>query len=128
MIAIKPEGLFRGCVGDILRIIENTGSRLFLMKIVVADNSTVAQHLIHKKDKPYYKLLVDTYINKPMLVSVWEGAHINNMLNKHKGKAAPAKGDAACLRFMLSISKYRNCIHCSESNDEAQHDIGVWFN
>jgi len=127
MISIKPDGIFRGLIGEILKFIEDNGYHLLLMKLVMANLEKIKAHLIKKEGKSYLEPLVSSYINKPMLVSVWEGIDMNHTLDVHKGRADPLKGDPASIRYIYSIKKFRNCVHVSESPQEALHDIKVWF-
>uniref|UniRef100_A0A673ZQ84 Nucleoside diphosphate kinase n=1 Tax=Salmo trutta TaxID=8032 RepID=A0A673ZQ84_SALTR len=130
-IAIKPDGVQRGLVGEIIKRFEQRGFRLVAMKMVQASEDLVKQHYIDLKDMPFYGGLC-SFIGSLLMplntiLQIWEGLNIVKNGRLMLGETNPADSKPGSIRGDLCITLGRNIIHGSDSLDSAKKEIGLWF-
>ena len=138
LIIVKPDGVERGLVGEILKRFENTGLKIIGMKMVWIDKKFAEQHYKAHKKKSFFKELVEFITEGPVIAFVVEGVHAVNNARRIVGdtspnKAAPGtiRGDFAHMSMEYASQKGlggKNIIHASGSTKEAGEEIKLWFN
>ncbi|OCT58421.1 hypothetical protein XELAEV_18002359mg [Xenopus laevis] len=126
-IAIKPDGVQRGLMGDIIKRFEQKGFRLVAMKFLQASQDLLRQHYIDLKDRPFYPGLVEYMNSGPVLAMVWEGLNVVKTGRVMLGETNPADSKPGTIRGDLCIQVGRNIIHGSDSVDSANKEIALWF-
>ncbi|KAH1183338.1 hypothetical protein KIL84_004830 [Mauremys mutica] len=126
-IAIKPDGVQRGLVGEIIKRFEQKGFRLVAMKFMHASENLLKQHYIDLKDRPFYPGLVKYMNSGPVVAMVWEGLNVVKTGRVMLGETNPADSKPGTIRGDFCIQVGRNIIHGSDSVESAQKEIQLWF-
>ncbi|XP_058673505.1 nucleoside diphosphate kinase [Ammospiza caudacuta] len=126
-IAIKPDGVQRGLVGEIIKRFEQKGFRLVAMKFVHASEDLLKQHYIDLKDRPFFPGLVKYMNSGPVVAMVWEGLNVVKTGRVMLGETNPADSKPGTIRGDFCIQVGRNIIHGSDSVESAQKEINLWF-
>lgn len=126
-IAIKPDGVQRGLVGDIIKRFEQKGFRLVAMKFLTASEELLKQHYIDLKDRPFYPGLVKYMNSGPVVAMVWEGLNVVKTGRMMLGETNPADSKPGTIRGDFCIQVGRNIIHGSDSVKSAEREISLWF-
>ncbi|KAG6936982.1 nucleoside diphosphate kinase, partial [Chelydra serpentina] len=126
-IAVKPDGVQRGLVGEIIKRFEQKGFRLVAMKFMHASENLLKQHYIDLKDRPFYPGLVKYMNSGPVVAMVWEGLNVVKTGRVMLGETNPADSKPGTIRGDFCIQVGRNIIHGSDSVESAQKEIKLWF-
>lgn len=126
-IAIKPDGVQRGLIGDIIKRFEAKGFTLVGLKIMKASRSLAEQHYDVHKERPFFNDLVSFIISSPVVAMVWEGEGVIASARKIIGATNPLNAEPGTLRGDFGISVGRNLIHGSDAPETAQKEIALWF-
>jgi len=126
-IAIKPDGVQRGLMGEIIKRFENKGFKLVGMKFTQASEELLKQHYIDLKDRPFYAGLVTYMHSGPVLAMVWEGLNVVKTGRVMLGETNPADSKPGTIRGDFCVQVGRNIIHGSDSVESAKTEIGLWF-
>ncbi|XP_042637056.1 nucleoside diphosphate kinase B [Orycteropus afer afer] len=126
-IAIKPDGVQRGLVGDIIKRFEQKGFRLVAMKLVQASEEHLKQHYIDLKDRPFFPGLVKYMNSGPIVAMVWEGLNVVKTGRVMLGETNPADSKPGTIRGDFCIQVGRNIVHGSDSVKSAEKEISLWF-
>ncbi|KAL0984079.1 hypothetical protein UPYG_G00136780 [Umbra pygmaea] len=126
-IAIKPDGVQRGLIGDIIKRFEQKGFKLVAMKFTQASESLLKEHYIDLKDRPFYPELVNYMASGPVVAMVWEGLNAVKTGRVMLGETNPADSKPGTIRGDYCIQVGRNIIHGSDSVKSANTEINLWF-
>lgn len=126
-IAIKPDGVQRGIVGEIIRRFESKGFTLVGLKLMQVSRELAEQHYDIHKDKPFFAGLVDFIVSGPVVAMVWEGDGVIAAARKLIGATNPLTAEPGTIRGDYGVSIGRNIIHGSDAPETAQREIGLWF-
>ncbi|KAF2349655.1 Nucleoside diphosphate kinase [Trinorchestia longiramus] len=126
-IAIKPDGVQRGIIGDIIKRFENKGFKLVAMKFMQASEDHLKQHYADLSDKPFFAGLVKYMASAPLLAMVWEGTNVVRTARNMMGETKPFDSKPGTIRGDFCIDVGRNVIHGSDSVESAQKEIALWF-
>ncbi|KAF0875183.1 NDKB kinase, partial [Crocuta crocuta] len=130
-IAVKPDGVQRGLVGEIIKRFEQKGFRLVAMKLMQASEEHLKQHYIDLKDRPFFPGLVKYMNSGPVFfvppVQVWEGLNVVKTGRMMLGETNPADSKPGTIRGDFCIQVGRNIIHGSDSVKSAEKEISLWF-
>ncbi|XP_055510258.1 nucleoside diphosphate kinase [Leucoraja erinacea] len=126
-IAVKPDGVQRGIVGDIIKRFEQKGFKLVAMKFLKAPKALLEKHYCELSDKPFYTKLVEYMNSGPVVAMVWEGLNVVKTGRVMLGETNPADSKPGTIRGDFCIQVGRNIIHGSDSVSSAQTEISLWF-
>jgi len=136
-VLIKPDGVYRGLIGEIIKRFEQRGLKIIGLKMVWIDREHAEKHYEEHKDKFFFEGLVDYITEGPVVAMVLEGANAVENVRKIVGSTEPKKslpgtirGDFAHLSYERadSVGKpMKNLIHASDSVESAQREIKLWF-
>ncbi len=127
-IAIKPDGVQRGLVGEILGRFERKGFKLVALKQLTPTRELAENHYGVHRERPFFSSLVDFITSGPVVAMVWEGDGVIANARKVIGATKPLEADPGTIRGDLAINIGRNVIHGSDSLDTAKFEIALWFN
>ncbi|MEZ2122845.1 MULTISPECIES: nucleoside-diphosphate kinase [unclassified Corynebacterium] len=128
LILIKPDGVERGLVGDIINRIERKGLKLVAMDLRVADRDTAEKHYAEHTDKPFFGELVDFITSAPLVAGVIEGPRAIEAWRQLAGGTDPvSKATPGTIRGDLALDVATNVVHGSDSPESAEREIGIWF-
>jgi nucleoside-diphosphate kinase len=135
-VAIKPDGIQRGLIGEVIMRFERVGLKLVAIKMLTVGQEHVEKHYaqIDEKIKAH---LVKYLTSGPVVAMVWEGAHSVKLVRKLVGKTEPLSSEVGTIRGDFVLDSYemsdadgravRNIIHASGNVDEAKFEIDHWF-
>ncbi|KAG9268073.1 nucleoside diphosphate kinase A-like [Astyanax mexicanus] len=126
-IAIKPDGVQRGLIGEIIKRFELKGFKLVGLKILHASEDLLKQHYSDLKDRPFFPGLVSYMSSGPVVAMVWEGCNVIKTGRVMLGETNPADSKPGTIRGDYCIQVGRNIIHGSDSLDSASTEISLWF-
>jgi len=126
-IMVKPDGVQRGLVADIMKRFEQRGFKLVAMKLMQGSKELLEQHYIDLKDKPFYPGLVEFMSSGPVVPMVWEGKNAALAGRKMMGETDPQKSLPGSIRGDFCLDLGRNIIHGSDSAESAAKEIKLWF-
>ena len=126
-IMIKPDGVQRGLVGEILKRFEAKGYKLVAMKLTQPGMEHMTQHYIDLKDKKFFPGLIAYMTSGPVVAMVWEGKNAVLEGRKMLGATMPSDSTPGSIRGDLCIEVGRNICHGSDSVESANAEIELWF-
>lgn len=126
-IMVKPDGVQRGLVGDIMKRFEQRGFKLVAMKFMQGSKEHLQQHYIDLKNKPFYNGLCDFMSSGPVVPMVWEGKNAAKAGRMMMGETNPQASLPGSIRGDFCIDLGRNIIHGSDSPESAEKEIALWF-
>ncbi|XP_037331165.1 nucleoside diphosphate kinase, mitochondrial isoform X5 [Pungitius pungitius] len=127
LIAIKPDGVQRRLVGQIMQRFEQRGFKLVGLKMLQVSEDLLSQHYCDLRTKPFYPSLLDYMSSGPVVVMVWEGHKVVQTSRTMVGHTNPAEAQAGTVRGDFSFHVSRNVVHASDSPEGAQREIQLWF-
>lgn len=128
LILIKPDGVARGVVGNILSRIEAKGLTFAVLDLRVADRETAEKHYAEHQDKPFFGELVDFITSAPLIAGVVEGERAIEAWRQLAGGTDPvSKATPGTIRGDFGLSVAENVVHGSDSPESAEREIGIWF-
>ncbi|KAG0464126.1 hypothetical protein HPP92_019748 [Vanilla planifolia] len=126
-IAIKPDGVQRGLISEIISRFERKGYKLVAIKLVVPTKEFAQQHYHDLKERPFFNGLCDFLSSGPVLAMVWEGEGVITYGRKLIGATDPQKSEPGTIRGDLAVIVGRNIIHGSDGPETAKDEISLWF-
>lgn len=126
-IAVKPDGVQRGLVGEIVRRFETKGFTLVGLKLLQVSKELAEQHYDVHKERPFFPGLVEFITSGPVVAMVWEGDGVIASARKLIGATNPLNSEPGTIRGDYGVSIGRNLIHGSDAPETAQREIGLWF-
>ncbi|KAL8932441.1 MAG: hypothetical protein Q9216_006836 [Gyalolechia sp. 2 TL-2023] len=126
-IAIKPDGVQRGLVGDIISKFEKRGYKLAAIKMVTPSKEHLEEHYKDLSDKPFFKGLVTYMLSGPIVAMVWEGRDAVKTGRTLLGATNPLQSAPGTIRGDYAIDVGRNVCHGSDSVETAKNEIALWF-
>ncbi|XP_031391152.1 nucleoside diphosphate kinase 1-like [Punica granatum] len=126
-IMIKPDGVQRGLVGEIIKTFEQKGFYLRGMKLVNVERPFAEKHYEDLSSKPFFEGLVEYIISGPVVAMVWEGKNVVATGRKVIGATNPSASDPGTIRGSFAVEIGRNVIHGSDSVESAKKEIALWF-
>ncbi|KAL0688230.1 hypothetical protein Bca4012_087907 [Brassica carinata] len=126
-IAIKPDGVQRGLISEIITRFERKGFKLVGLKIMVPSKGFAQQHYHGAKERPFFNGLCDFISSGPVVAMVWEGEGVIRYGRKLIGATDPKKSEPGTIRGDLAVVVARNIIHGSDGPETAKDEISLWF-
>ena len=127
-IAIKPDGVQRGFISEIIGRFERKGFKLVALKQLIPSKELAQKHYGVHKDRPFFNDLVDFISSGPVVAMVWEGEGVISNARKMIGATKPLEAESGTIRGDLAVNIGRNIIHGSDGPDTASFEINLWFN
>ncbi|XP_015781794.1 nucleoside diphosphate kinase A [Tetranychus urticae] len=126
-IMVKPDGVQRGLVGEIIKRFEAKGFKLVGIKMKQASEELLKKHYEELAGKPFFGGLIKYMLSGPVVPMVWEGLNVVKTGRVMLGETNPADSKPGTIRGDLCIQVGRNIIHGSDSVETAKREIGLWF-
>jgi len=126
-IAVKPDGVHRAIVGEIIKRFEQRGYKLVALKMVKPGEEHLKTHYQDLATKPFYKGLVEYMNSGPIVAMVWEGLDAVKTGRVMLGETNPLASKPGTIRGDFCIQTGRNICHGSDSVESANREIALWF-
>jgi nucleoside-diphosphate kinase len=128
---VKPDGVRRSLVGEVIRRIEAKGYRLAALELRAATPDLLAEHYAEHQGKPFYQPLVDFMLSGPVAAMVVEGQRVIEGFRSLAGATDPTAAAPGTIRGDLGRdwgeAVQQNLVHGSDSPESAAREIGLWF-
>ena len=124
---VKPDGVRRGLVGDVVKRIEAKGYRIVGMKLLEISDELASRHYGEHKGKPFYEGLVEFITSGPVVAMVLEGENAIAGWRTMMGATNPADAAIGTLRGDYATTIDENVAHGSDAPDTAEREIGIFF-
>jgi nucleoside-diphosphate kinase len=126
-IMIKPDGVQRNLVGEVVRRFETKGFTLVGLRLMKVSRELAEKHYDVHKERPFFGSLVDFITSAPVVAMVWEGDGVVAAARKIIGATNPLTAEPGTIRGDYGVSIGRNLIHGSDAIETAQREISLWF-
>ena len=127
LVLIKPDGIQRGLAGEIISRLERRGLKLVAAKFVQVDRSFAEKHYAVHKGKPFFAGLISYITSSPLMAMVWEGPQAVAAVRQTMGATKPTEAAPGTVRHDFALEMGRNLTHASDSVENAQTEIALWF-
>jgi len=126
-LMVKPDGVQRNLVGEIVGRFERKGFKLAGAKLMTISNELAEQHYGEHKERPFFGELVDFITSGPVFAMVWEGEGVILTARQMMGATNPAESALGTVRGDFAVTVGKNIIHGSDSAESAEREIGLFF-
>lgn len=127
LVLIKPDAMERGLAGAIISRLQGEGLKLTALKMLHMNKPLAQRHYAIHKDKPFFKDLVDYIISTPIVAAVFEGKGAVERVRKIMGATDPTKAAPGTIRQKYGQDVQRNSTHASDSMENAEKEIALFF-
>ncbi len=127
LVLIKPDGVERKLIGEIISIYENKNLDIVELKMIRASRELAEKHYEEHKGKPYFEELISYITEEKLCALVIEGEGAVELIRKINGNKDPLKVELGSIRGKYGSEKTRNLVHASDSVEHAKREIDIWF-
>jgi nucleoside-diphosphate kinase len=127
LVLVKPDGVQRGLVGEVISRLERRGLKLAGMKLMQVDDALARRHYAEHVSRPFFPGLVSFIIAAPVVAMVWEGNNAVELVRQTMGATDPGKSAPGTIRGDLAVNISRNLVHGSDKAESAQREIALFF-
>lgn len=128
VVLVKPDGVQRGLVGQIISRFERKGLKLVGLKMITLDDRVLNEWYAHHKEKPFFGILKDFMKSSPVIAMLWEGLEAVDAVRKICGVTKARAAEAGSIRGDFGMSQSYNLIHASDSITSARREEKLMFN
>ncbi len=126
-ILVKPDGVQRGLIGEVISRLERRGLRLVAARFQSVSRKMAERLYAVHQGKPFYDGLLDYITSGPVMAMVWEGPSAIAAVRQTIGATRPIEAEPGSLRHDFSLEVGRNLTHASDSVETARKEIDLWF-
>ncbi len=126
-VMVKPDGVRRGLVGEVIRRFEAKGLRLERMRMLTIDEELAGRHYAEHTDKPFFAELVAFITSGPVVAMEWSGRGAVSVVRDLMGPTDPGAAPAGTIRGDFGTVITENIVHGSDSLDSAEREISLFF-
>ncbi|GAP10925.1 nucleoside diphosphate kinase [Bellilinea caldifistulae] len=126
-VLAKPDAVQRGLIGEIIKRLEQRGLKLVAAKFLQVSTDLAEQHYAIHKGKPFYEGLIRYICSAPVMAMVWEGPQAVTAVRQTMGATRPTEAAPGTIRHDFGLEVGRNLTHASDSPENAQAEISLWF-
>ena len=132
LILVKPDGVRRGLVGEVIARAERKGYKIKNLRMLTADRNLLAKHYAEHEGKPFYEPLMEFMLSGPIVAMVAEGERVIEGFRKLAGATDPTIAEPGTIRGDLARGQgtkvVQNIVHGSDSPESANREIKIFFN
>ena len=127
LILVKPDGVQRSLVGDVISRIERKGLKVVALELRTIDADTAHAHYAEHAEKPFFGELVDFITSGPLVAIVAEGDRAIEAFRTLAGATDPVKAAPGTIRGDYALQVSQNIVHGSDSPESAEREIKIFF-
>ena len=127
LVLIKPDGVRRGLIGDVLSRIERKGLQIIAMDLRTLETATAQTHYAEHSGKPFFGSLVEFITSGPLVALVAEGPRAIEAFRGLAGATDPVRATPGTIRGDHALEVQENIVHGSDSPDSAEREIKIFF-
>jgi len=126
-VMVKPDGVQRGLIGEVISRLERRGLRLMVAKFMWVSKELAELHYAEHKGKPFYDGLISYITSAPVMAMAWEGPNAVAAVRQTMGVTNPAEAAPGTVRHDFALEKGRNLTHASDKVETGEREIALWF-
>jgi nucleoside-diphosphate kinase len=127
LVLVKPDGVQRALVGEVISRLERRGLRLVGAKFMQVSRQHAETHYAIHKGKPFYDGLIEYIISAPVMAMVWEGPNAVAAIRQTMGSTRPTEAAPGSLRHDFALEVGRNLTHASDTVENGEKEVSLWF-
>ena len=127
LVLIKPDGVQRGLVGEVISRLERRGLRIVAAKFMTVSRQLAETHYAIHKGKPFYDGLIAYITSAPVMAMVWEGSQAVAAVRQTMGATRPTEAAPGSVRHDFALDIGRNLTHASDSVETGIAEVALWF-
>ena len=127
LVLVKPDGVQRGLVGEIIARLERRGLKLAGLKLMQVDEALARQHYAEHVERSFFPGLLQFITASPVVAMVWEANNAVALVRQTLGETNPANSPAGTIRGDFGIDIGRNLTHGSDSPESAEREVNLFF-
>jgi len=127
LVLVKPDGVQRGLVGEVISRLERRGLRMVSAKFLQVSQDLAETHYAIHKGKPFYDGLIDYITSAPVMAMVWEGPNAITAIRQTMGATKPTEAAPGSVRHDFALDVGRNLTHASDSVENGVKEVSLWF-
>jgi nucleoside-diphosphate kinase len=127
LVLVKPDGVQRGLMGEVIRRLERRGLRLVAAKFMRVSQELAETHYAIHKGKPFYESLIEYITSAPVMAMVWEGPNAIAAVRQTMGATRPTEADPGSIRHDFALEIGRNLTHASDTTENSEKEVALWF-
>ena len=128
LVRVKPDGVQRGLIGEVISRLERRGLKLVGMKFMQVDDALARQHYGEHVDRPFFGGLVDFITSSPVVAMAWEADNAVEAVRNTMGQTNQTTSPLGSIRGDLGLDIGRNLVHGSDSPESAERELSLFFN
>lgn len=126
-VMVKPDGVQRGLVGEVIARLERKGLKLVGLKMMRLPHTTAEAHYDAHRERPFFPGLIEFITSGPVVAMVWEGPRAVTIVRAAMGATDPMNADSGTLRGDFGLEIGMNIVHGSDSVESAEREIDIFF-
>ncbi len=127
-VMVKPDGVQRGLVGEVISRIEKRGLKISALRMNVMSEDAAKEHYKEHVERPFFASLIEYVVSGPSVSMVVEGKDAVPIMRTINGATNPVEALPGTIRGDFAIETGRNVVHASDSVESAEREIGIHFN
>jgi nucleoside-diphosphate kinase len=127
LVLIKPDGVQRGLIGEVITRLERRGLRLAGAKFKWVSQELAETHYAIHKGKPFYDRLISYITSAPVMAMVWEGPYAVSAIRQTMGSTRPIEASPGSVRHDFALEVGYNLTHASDSVENGEAEVALWF-
>ena len=127
LVLVKPDGVQRGLVGEVIARLERRGLRMVAAKFMQVSRELAEEHYAIHKGKPFYDGLIAYITSAPVMAMVWEGPNAVAAIRQTMGATRPWEAAPGTVRHDFALEVGRNITHASDSPENGIAESALWF-
>ena len=127
VVLIKPDGVERNIIGNIISCYEANGLKVVELKLMKATREIAEKHYCQHKGKDFYEELITFITRSPLCAIILKGEDAVARIRSINGATSPTDAAEGTIRHRYARSKTENCVHASDTVESAKEEIELWF-
>jgi nucleoside-diphosphate kinase len=127
LVLVKPDGVQRGLIGEVISRLERRGLRLVAAKFLWVSQDLAQTHYAIHKGKPFFEGLISYITSAPVMAMVWEGPNAITAVRQTMGSTRPTEAAPGSIRHDFALEIGRNLTHASDTGENGEKEIALWF-
>lgn len=124
---VKPDGVQRGLVGEVIHRIERRGLKIIALRMNTITKEMAKKHYAEHAQKPFFNSLIDFITSGPSVSMVVEGKNAVVVMRAINGATNPVNAATGSIRSDFALDTGRNVVHASDSPESAEREIAIHF-
>lgn len=127
LVLIKPDGVEQNIIGKIISMYEEAGLKVVGLKMMTINKKFAMKHYKEHIGKPFFDELINYITRGPLCALILEGDNAVNKIRRINGATNPSKAEKGSIRALYGKNLTENCVHASDSVENAKSEIELWF-